>query len=445
MATAGWQQQNDTGQVVWPLTIINITQITYSAGTNTITFTINAGASPIVAGQSIRIAGATNAGNNGTYIVVTTNGTTSMTVADANPGVTETPTALTCWGSVDTYAAPFTTLSVTSSVITFNFSTLYGTLRIGQSIVVVGTSGGTYDGTYTITGGNLTTNFTAATAAGNVGSTACASATGTVHCNYAVINTAESTTTTLPPATSSSVYEIWKMNDGNTLPIYLRINYGTGSTATYPVLTFVLQAATDGAGGIPAATGNTGAAVGFIGNSTTASAFTSYMSGSTNRLQLAMFPGNTATTASCIVNIERSHDSSGVDTTSGQYATFTVVGHIAGGVSNSQVSITAANQTVAETKLPCILNHTTATGTFVLSTLLSPVFPVVGAVGNPMIGLLVGKSVDWTDTAQFSFYMYNISHAYIVFNSAAMNAPWSAANTIIYDTTPTACPIMRFE
>jgi hypothetical protein len=161
-----------------------------------------------------------------------------------------------------------------------------------------------------------------------------------------------------------------------------------------------------------------------------------------------LFPQNTTTLAHGILNIERSHDASGNDTTSGQYATQTVIGSTS--VTNtfvlSQISISSAgNATVNETKLPCISQHTTATGSFGLSTLLSPIFPVVGAVGNPLIGALVGKSADWADLTQFSFTIYSVAHNFIIMNTSGGTAPINGAGTLTYDGTPTCCVAMRYE
>src|ERR1035437_1413985 len=412
MATAGWLQQNDTGQVGWPVTVIMISNFAFSTPTVTITFSITSGPN-LVAGQSMMFSTNGN-GNLGRFIIQTTDGTSTMTITNAG-GSTVGPSANTAFGSTDTlFINPFTTLSVTSSVITFNYlagSVLQGTMRIGQSIVVAGTSGGTYDATYVITGFN-TTSFTAATAAGNVGSTACASATGTVNCTYVVVAAQESGSATIPPAAYYSFYEIWKMGDGNSFPVYLKIQYGVGPAGTNPTFVLTLSAGTDGAGN--ATGGSTGGISVWISGGVSLS-IQSWMSGSTNRLQLALWVMGTSNYVPMgFVNIERSHDSSGSDTTSNQYATLTVAGtnSTVGYPTSSQISINAVNVTVKETGWPALVNHTTGTGSFGLSTLLSPVFPVVGAIGNPMIGMLVGKAADWANLTQFSFTMYNVAHNY---------------------------------
>ncbi len=437
MATAGWVQTADTGQVVWPVTIINITQINFAGGTNTVTFTIQSGPN-LVAGSTITIKGATNAGNNIVAVVATTNGTTSFTYVDAG-GVTETPTALACWGSVYTRVTITNAVGNTSSN-TFTYTNTDGTLIVGQSVVVSGCTTAGFNATWTVASIN-TGAGTFTTTTGITQATEVETGKGLVTCQAAVIASGASTTTTLPPAASNSVYEIWKMNDGNSLPIFLRINYGASATPA-PLLSVVLSAGTDGAGN---ATGGTSGTVTIMTSSATVAAQSSYMSGSTNRLQWALWPNLAASTnPGGFLNIERSHDNNGNDTTTGQYATIVAGGTTA--TTYAQVSITALNQTVTEIHWATLSSHTSATGSFGLSTLLAPVFPIVGAVGNPMIGLQIGKFADWANATQFSYTMYNTAHNYIIFANNVNNTWGGNSGGILYDNTvPNASVAIRYE
>lgn len=439
MATAGWIQTADTGQVVWPVTIINITQINFAAGVNTATFTIQSGPN-LVAGSTITIKGATNAGNNIVAVVSTTNGTTSFTYADAG-GVTETPVALTCWGSVYTRVTITNAIGNTSSN-TFTYTNTDGVLIVGQSVVVSGCTTAGFNATWTVASIN-TGAGTFTTTTGITQSTEIETGKGLVTCQAAVIASGASTTTTLPPAASNSVYEIWKMNDGNSFPVILRINYGASATPA-PLMSVILMTSTDGAGNATGGTGTSGTLTVFSSVGTSISQ-ASYMSGATNRLQLALWVSGTLQNQNGgFLNIERSHDNNGNDTTSGQYATITAAKGAVSSAGVSQVSITALNQTVTEISLPTLVNHTTATGSFSLSTLLAPVFPVVGALGNPMIGLQVGKFVDWANITQFSYTMYNVSHNYIMF-ATNTNPSFGTAGALTYDTTPTCSLAIRYE
>jgi hypothetical protein len=437
MATAGWIQAPDTGQVVWPVSIVNLVSVVANGSTAVFTYTLLQGAA-LRNGATIILKGCTTAGLNVTA-VITALGAGTFTVATGTT-VTETETANAAFGSVSPQIA-ITNAIGNGSSNTYTYTLLDGPDPInGQSILIAGCTTGGFNATLTIATVN-TGAKTFTTTTGITHATEAETGTGIVACIPAVINTSEVTNTTLPPATTTYLYEVWKMGDGNSFPVYLRINYGTGATALEVGLQFVLQAATDGAGGVPGATGNTGTITGFSANTSSATPTASYMSGASNRLQLAMWP-NSAVVTRCLLNIERSHDSSGNDTTSNQYATLSCIGSTSGGaITISQISITSANQTVTETKLPTISSHTTATGSFALSTLVSPVFPVVGAVGNPLIGLMTGKSADWVDLTQFSYTIYGAPHNFLVLD----NATWNAASAFLYDTTPTGCLFMRYE
>jgi hypothetical protein len=203
-----------------------------------------------------------------------------------------------------------------------------------------------------------------------------------------------------------------------------------------------MSAGTDTAGG---ATGGTSGTVPVFTATSTTTAQNSYMSGASNRLHLALWPILAANNSpGGFLNVERSHDNNGNDTTSNQYAT--IVAGSSAGINYPQVSITALNQTVTETHWATLSTHTAATGSFGLSTLLCPVFPLVGALGNPMIGLQVGKQVDWANATQFTYTMYNTAHNYIIFSNNASNTWGGTTGGILYDNaTPSAAVAIRYE
>jgi hypothetical protein len=446
MRTAGWVQNNDTGQVVWPAAIVNISNISLSGGVITATY-LAAGAqgASLAVGQSITIRGATGAGNNATVIItggtLVPGGTFTATLAGVNDGA---ETALTCWGSVNVRVAITNAIGNTTNNV-FTYTNTDGILVPGQSVVVTGCTTAGFNSTWTVASIGVGT-FTTTT--GITHATEVETGTGIVACTPAVINTQESTNVTMPPAGGTTLatnylYEVWKMGDAVAFPVYLRINYGTGGTTTGQVIsvTLTLSAGTDGAGN---ATGGSTGAVNVLGPTNTqnsATLFTSYLSGSTNRIQMCLFPESNITIHG-MFSVERSHDNNGNDTTA--YATLTVLAGVVGNaVVSSQTSIATSNQTVAEIRVPALVNHTTATGTFIsnagASTLLVPGFPIVGAQGNPMIGFLIGKTSDWADLTIFPFTMYNTSHTYIIFTGTNFQG------NVVSDTTPTTAVAMRYE
>src|SRR5579864_8867247 len=68
LAAFGWVQQPDTGQVVWPVSIISITNAVAASGTVTFTYTLLQGAALRV-GAQIVVTNATTAGLNATYTI----------------------------------------------------------------------------------------------------------------------------------------------------------------------------------------------------------------------------------------------------------------------------------------------------------------------------------------------------------------------------------------
>src|SRR5882672_3737481 len=79
LAAFGWVQTPDTGQLVWPATIVNITNAVAASGTCTFTYTLAVGAALRV-GNSIQVRNCTTAGLNATYIIQSLPLATTFTV-----------------------------------------------------------------------------------------------------------------------------------------------------------------------------------------------------------------------------------------------------------------------------------------------------------------------------------------------------------------------------
>jgi len=58
-----------------------------------------------------------------------------------------------------------------------------------------------------------------------------------------------------------------------------------------------------------------------------------------------------------------------------------------------------------------------------------------------MLGVLVGKNVDWLDAAQISFTLYNSAHTYQISNGNLLNG----AGNITNDSSTTAALFFRYE
>lgn len=131
------------------------------------------------------------------------------------------------------------------------------------------------------------------------------------------------TTVTWPLAnTTKAGYEIWRMADTlqATAPIYMKISYGRGSSATNFSLWVQFGTGSSGAGALTGTLSTEYQAS--IGSSDTAGVTsTCYFSGDTNRLCMVLWGNNpTASGARVIViSIERKKDATGADVAGGLY------------------------------------------------------------------------------------------------------------------------------
>jgi hypothetical protein len=90
MASIGWLQTNDTGQVVWTATVLTCTQVAMSGSVATISYSSYTGPAPR-AGMSVIFTGFSNSGNNTTLTLTAVSGGSSGTVTATNAsGVNET-------------------------------------------------------------------------------------------------------------------------------------------------------------------------------------------------------------------------------------------------------------------------------------------------------------------------------------------------------------------
>lgn len=427
LASFGWIQTADTGQMVWPVSMISISNAVAAAGVCTFTYTLLQGAALRV-GNSITVKSCTTAGLNATYIIQSLPLATTFTVNTATT-VTEAETA---FGSVDVLIA-ITNAIGNGGTNTYTYTNTDGVLINGQSIVITGCTTVGFNGTFTvasISGGTFTTTT------GISHATEVETGTGIVTAQpVATVRTAS----TLPPSANVTLYEVWRMNDSlqGTMPVFLKIQIGDNNNSG-PAFYISVGAATNGAGTLTG--GNvTGANILQAGQTTNSTSTTpTYMSGDTNRLCGVFWPG-LATAPGGFFSIERSHDSTGVDT--GSYVIVSTMGAGNSTWVYANQSFNTLTQTITEARPPCITKTGALTGAFANTTILCPVFPVIGAVGNPCINMLIGKAADWTDQTQFQLTLYGSQHTYQITNTTLSNA----AGRISYDTTATCCIAYRYD
>ncbi len=246
--------------------------------------------------------------------------------------------------------------------------------------------------------------------------------------------------TTYPPANAANTayWEVWTPTDAlsATYPYYLKIWYGSYSSNT-PEIWLQLGNGTDGAGNLM---GNMGVPYYCIITNNAASAsnlFPCFASGDNSRVSFALWDGaGSGWAGSAVFSIERSKNTSGADT-----ATYAHI--IQMGTANSQPTAPRRQQVlfptgspyglvgVAETSTWLSAVPATAT-TFSLGTTVgvSPVWPHLGCLGNPLLGVVVYMSTDFVDQVPFTASLYSVPHTYLPFALAAnLLSPNLAANT----------------
>lgn len=214
-------------------------------------------------------------------------------------------------------------------------------------------------------------------------------------------------------------YRIYKMNDAlqATVPCFLRIDFGQGASANNHAIKFQIGTSTNGAGTL---TGNVSTAFAYLSTATTTA--NCYFSGSTSRLQIALWPN--ATTYASYWSIERDKDATGADTSYGV--------HIinAGTAQYNQQFIpptTLGPVAVVETKVVTLLSSqaSQSNGTDVGVGVIRPVY---GALRNPGIGYLTTSRADWTTEVSNTVTIYATARNYLAFNYATIIATTAVGN-----------------
>lgn len=234
--------------------------------------------------------------------------------------------------------------------------------------------------------------------------------------NAAAVNethAATGTTTYFQVGVALDLYEIWKMTDvlASSCPCVLRIDY-LKNTSNQMEMAFQVGLGTNGQGIITLGNSLSHNYSAFGANDTTDTT-NAYFSGSSNRLSLTMWArsGSAGSGGSIrfIFALERSHDSTGADTA--EYLTYVGYGN---STSRQQCVFADGSFSVSETGGAMgVLPFTPSSAVFGTGTAVSPIFPMIGKLDNPMMGAVAGKTSDFTDLSTFSISIYGASHTYV--------------------------------
>lgn len=252
-------------------------------------------------------------------------------------------------------------------------------------------------------------------------------------------DTGQTNPTTLgaTPAINTTVYEIYRMNDAlqASNPVYVRLDYGTGTSANNPMLKLTVGSGSNGAGVVTGVTTlafpSLTTSVGAVG-----ATYPCKASYDGSRMTLVMWY-TFGVNPSFFLNIERSHDSTGADTAEFVSILITNYGGAYGHYSNYITSNGIAQQR----------NHQEAVANFDAGTAINnsiAVFPtqhVIGYARYPQKGVLGGRANDWTlnDLPVIAIYP-NDNHTYFCLKGF-FTYLWPA----VASPSANAVALMRFD
>jgi len=219
------------------------------------------------------------------------------------------------------------------------------------------------------------------------------------------------------------VYEVWKANDAQaaTMPIFVKMEYGYSSTA--PTIRATVGTNSNGSGTI---TGNvvnsapwtlnycnlTGYCFDWVNNGSTL--FPCFFSGDAGEMRMYLWQCTTQTMGAFFA-IERSKDASGNKTDE-----FVAV-MATNGITSTGATWNHAFQIISATALgnyeqglPCI-GLTANTGAWGGTVAALPIFPILGKVGNPFLGVMNCCAADVGDGSIVTVSnLYGGTHTFVV-------------------------------
>jgi hypothetical protein len=299
-----------------------------------------------------------------------------------------TATVLTC-----------TQVAMSGTTATISYSSFTGPApRAGMSVTFSGFSNS----------GNNTALTLTAVSGGSSGTVTATNASGV---NETHAGSGTTTAQTTVPTSTNTIYEIWESQDASssTLPIFLRLEYGQGSTANSVLFKITAGVASNGSGTITTNTTSTlSHSTTIVG--TTGVGNTSIFSGDTSRVMIALFLNAASASNPFFFAVERSHNSSGADTDS----YFMLVTNL--GTSGTR---NAAQQIIQKPALGGTLTAETAhitalttlsSGVVGTNIALGPLFPVIGKLDNPCMAMAFARGGDIVEGATVIVPYYGSNH-----------------------------------
>ena len=245
-------------------------------------------------------------------------------------------------------------------------------------------------------------------------------------------------TNTYPSAVSTYAWECWGLADTlqSGTPFYIYLRYGTGTTLSDPVLYVQASTQPTANGSFPINGQNSGSLV-FVNTTTltpvgsnlaVGNSGTSYecdLSGNVDRFGCILWRNSTGSIAR-ILAVDRSKNSTGGNT--GNYLTVLTSGT---GANSTQQSIFATaiatlgwgitvQEAGSEYRWATIMPITATTGTVNTTTMVSPVYPLVGYIDYPSLAVVCGFSADWAEAATMTPTILGSTHTYLYSKSTGI-------------------------
>lgn len=247
-------------------------------------------------------------------------------------------------------------------------------------------------------------------------------------------------------ATTYMGYEIWRFNDSlqSTAPVFIKVEYGSGGTATVPGMAITVGASTNGAGTISGAKTAQlpGSATGSSASSSTGNC---YASGDGSYLTLMLFPGygpnnSSESTMACCIDRTRNADGTAngegvlVIATAGRTSSPNATYHCV----NFSGTIQGASIYNPPAPIPIDTVTSWVTGADVG---LVPILPFTPKIHSPALGALLHRSADIVRGTDISVSMYGTTHTFKALGTWAGNCGYDPN----VGTQANVCLALRYD
>jgi hypothetical protein len=222
-------------------------------------------------------------------------------------------------------------------------------------------------------------------------------------------------TTVSRPASANTMagYEIRRFSDAlqSSNPVFVKIEYGCGSSTSYPYMKVVTCRETDGAGNI---VGEMAAVQNLYVSNSSVTSYTGYISGASDRIQFCLFANSAY---SMFLSIERLKDSSGNPTADGVNILHFRSSGTPGNWQQYFPKKGLGFPLVAAGGICCAFPYVLTTANYNGNIGLFPIQPVVGYSENPDLSGLIYFTGDIATGTEIDMTLLGSSHHYLALGS----------------------------